>query len=213
MGKVYSFISGKGGVGKSTLCALLASALTELEHKVLIIEADSGMRGMDVLLSVENNITYDLKDALENSEKPENVAVSCPEISKNLFLIAATMDMDYKIDAKKLETLLSLARESYDFVLIDAAGGMSNITKTVSVLSDEAIIVVTPDPISVRDAETASEIVYTAGQTNQKLLINMIRLKHISDNPIINFDGIIDSVGVQLIGLVLYDMSLYTVIG
>ena len=66
MSKVFTVVSGKGGVGKSTFCVNVAISLAEQNKKVLLIDGDAGLRSLDLLLSVDSMVVYDWLDIIEN---------------------------------------------------------------------------------------------------------------------------------------------------
>lgn len=83
MSKIIAVTSGKGGTGKSTVCAGLGYTLAKQGYRTLIIELDFGLRCLDIMFGMENNIKYDLGDVL-NGKKTVLEAVSQVPMANNL---------------------------------------------------------------------------------------------------------------------------------
>ena len=168
MGEVISVISGKGGTGKTTICAGVASCLAAEGKKVLCIDADIGLRNLDIALGMADqpiiaftdviNGHYGISDAAEHEEIP------------NLFLFTAPIrENEELISFPDFENMLRQVRESFDFCFIDSPAGIGTGVRLATRYADRCIMVSTPDPASMRDAERASELLLLDGKEDLHL--------------------------------------------
>ncbi|MEG2295130.1 MAG: AAA family ATPase [Oscillospiraceae bacterium] len=204
MGQVILFTSGKGGVGKTAVSALTGLALARLGKKVLLLEMDSGLRGLDIVLGLEKSIVFDISDVLKAKCEPAK-AIYRSNVQKKLFLMPASNDQLFEPYGNDLIRLTKLLSKYFDYILIDSPAGFGKGFEVSLKVADAAIIVVTPDPICVRDAKVVSDIIFSNGISNTKLIINKVRKKIGKINPIQNLDEIIDITATRLLGVVADD--------
>ncbi len=206
MGKIMLVTSGKGGTGKSTVALNLGISLANEGKKAVIIELDSGLRCLDLMLGVDG-IVYDLGDVL--SGKCEALdAVYDSEHYQNLSLMTAPASVSQKMDAERFKTLCKYLALKFDFVILDTPAGIGPALTLAAGVSSSAVIVTNISPVSVRDAEKAAMIVSDAGVKRLRLVVNKIPLEVSSKTVLPDFDDIIDRVGVQLIALIPEDEAI-----
>ncbi len=197
--KTISFMSGKGGVGKSTLTAAVAQQLAKSGSKTLVLELDIPLRSLDHLFSVVDRVVYDLSDIIDGKRISE-VALA---INENLDYIPSSINPKATIDKDKLQNILIEVDDIYDFCLLDCSAGFDGFICDVASLSNLAAIIVTPDEISLRDGAVLSDYLHyndILDAANHRIIINKADVKR--KNIIGNFDYIIDTIGVQLLGVV-----------
>ena len=175
MSYCYAVASGKGGVGKSTITANLAAALAQDGNRVVIIDADIGLRSQDALLGMENRIVYDLID-LANGDCSMDQAVLESDTIHGLFLLPAAQFARAKaLDPKKLAKIIQSFRTAYDYVLIDCPAGIERgLRNVLNAAVDELILIVTPDDISVRSAERAVQLMESKKLNRPALIVNRL---------------------------------------
>lgn len=199
MPKIISILSSKGGAGKSTVSVCLSRALSDKQNKVLLAELDMGLRGLDIMLAAEDKVVYDIGDVMNGVCSFEQAVVSCDE-SGSLNLLAASADIKNSVSEEGLSKIIESASD-YDFIVFDTPAGYGKSLDLVCSLSDTVLIIVTPDAVCVRDAARLYSVI--AGKCSEAgLIINNVDVKHAGRNSIKNFDGIIDEVGVKLLGVV-----------
>ena len=200
MGEVISVISGKGGTGKTTLCAAVATCMAADGVRVLCIDADIGLRNLDIALGMtEQPIVaftdvihgyYTLDDAAEHPQLP------------NLFLLTAPVrENDTLVDMDGFGRLLEQARKSFDYCLIDAPAGVGTGFRLATRYADRSIVVSTPDPASMRDAGCAADLLSLDGKEDLLLVVNRVAPRLFS-RMALTVDDIMDEVGLPLLGLV-----------
>ena len=155
MGEIVGIISGKGGVGKTTLCARLAAALCASGKKVLCIDGDTGMKNLDLVLGAESRTVFDLDDVLSGRTPFDKAVVRHPDIA-GLYLLSAAHDYRAKIGKEELRALCDEQKQHFDFVMIDAPAGLGDGFAAVVYAAERLIVVATPDVTSIRDAGRAA---------------------------------------------------------
>ncbi len=188
--------SGKGGVGKTSVCVGLGRALSALGFRVMLIDCDC-LRSLDLLTGITEKMVYNFGDVIFGRCDPEQAVyeseglsvVTCPESYDNI----SDFSMTWLV--KKYE-------QSYDYILLDAPAGIDRGLHLAVTVADRAIVVSTPDLVCVRSACTAGKEIEKQGVDNIRLIINRVSKKDIVKGRLLNFDSVIDSVQIQLIGIV-----------
>lgn len=200
MGKVWMIASGKGGVGKSTISAALAISLARHRRRVCVIDADVGLKGIDLMLGMENRTVFDLFDVSLGDAKL-NDALVCHHDYPQLFLLSTSQtEKPDAMTKEQLEKVLKSLRRQFDFVLIDCPAGIGSVVTSAGALADSCILVVTPDDMSIRDAERASSVLFENKQLEMHLAVNRVDEKLIYDALTMQPRQISDALGVPLIG-------------
>ena len=207
MAKTILITSGKGGVGKSTVCTMLGSALARQHCRVLMLETDCGLRNLDLMNGLENQVVYDLGDVLLGRCEPAKAILKCPSC-EGLDLLPAAGSTRFQIPAGTLSRLISGLRDFYDIILIDCPAGFDDIFDAVMDVSDMGLVGGTPNLISVKDGAKAADLLVQGGIKEGRLLINMVPRRWKPTEALPDFDAIIDMVGLQLIGVVPVDMEM-----
>ena len=200
MGNVLSVISGKGGTGKSTFTVNCGAALALSGHKVLAIDTDAGLRSLDLLLHISDQVIYDLADALRGRCPVEKAVLPTPVAGLSVLPAPAT-DEDFSC-MDDLPALCQTLRGQYDFVFLDSPAGLGGWADTAAAVSDLSVLVVTPDPVSVRDADRAAGRVLARGASELRLVINRVQPRLLHQKLEGGLDAVIDATSVQLLGVV-----------
>ena len=204
MAEVIVVTSGKGGVGKTTLTANLGVALAKLGKKVLLIDADIGLRNLDMILGLENRIVYDILDVLEGRATPEKAFVK-DKRGLSLYLLPAnqTKNKDAVDPDKWLDLVEKLKKEAdFDFILIDSPAGIEQGFKIAVSPADKAYIVVNPEVSSVRDADRVIGLLESMDKEDYGIIINRIRWKMVKKGEMLAVEDIVDILKAPLIGIV-----------
>ncbi len=204
MAKVIVVTSGKGGVGKTTLTANIGIALALMDKRVIALDADIGLRNLDMILGLENRIVYDVLDVLEGRASAEKALVR-DKRGKTLWLLPANQTKNKDaIDKKKWLELLKYFKslENYDFVLIDSPAGIEEGFRNAVMPSDTALIVVNPEVSSVRDADRVIGLLESMDKKDYHIIINRINWNQVKKGEMLSVEDIIDILKAPLIGVV-----------
>ena len=125
MGEVISLISGKGGTGKTTLCAALATCLAAQEHRVLCIDGDIGLRNLDIALGMTDQPTISFMDVIQ-CDYPLGSAAVHSQLKNLQLLTAPVRENDELVDIEGFGRMITQAKLEYDYILIDSAAGIGN---------------------------------------------------------------------------------------
>lgn len=199
--------SGKGGVGKTTSTANIAVALAKAGKKVVAVDTDIGLRNLDMVMGLESRVVYNVVDVIEKNCKLSQALVKDKRV-QNLYLLPAsqTRTKDAVIPEQMAE-LCEQMRPDFDFVLLDSPAGIEGGFRNAAIGADEAIVVTTPDPPAVRDADRIIGMLESMGKSPVRLIINRFRLTMVQNNEMLSQDDILDILSIKLLGIVPEDVN------
>lgn len=204
MGSIITVISGKGGVGKSTVSAGLGTALTLLGSKVLLVDCDSRLRCLDLMLSTSQNSAFDLTDVINGEAEVSEAAVAV-DGTFGLYVISAARGNSLSENADTFKQKMKNAAEIFDFIILDSPAGIGGDFEAAVKAADRFLVISTPEPVSIRDAETAAKQAERLGDARARLIINRMEYSLVKKGLYANADNMIDRTEVQLIGIVPQD--------
>ena len=175
MGKSLVITSGKGGVGKSTAAANLALALAEGGRKTVLIDANTGLRSLDVLLGMENRVVYDLSDLMEGVCRLRQALIRHPECEALSLIAASQLREGDSLPEEYLGEIVPALKEQFDWVIVDGASGVGQPFRASLAGADQALVVTLDDAISVRAAERVKALLREAGLPAPWLMVNRLR--------------------------------------
>ena len=200
VGELIAVLSGKGGTGKTSLCAGIATALAEQGLKILCIDCDVGLRNLDISLGLADASALSFREVCSGDYGLEQATVH-PEFPSLRFL-TAPMNCDAEaIDRSAFGDMLRKARETFDYVLLDAPAGIDAGFQLCAFFADRLILVTGSDPASIRDAARTGEVLELMGKESIRLIVNRIHPK-MFDIMGITVDDVMDRVGLPLLGIV-----------
>lgn len=205
MSQVLVITSGKGGTGKTTLCAALSSCLAAMGQKVLAIDCDIGLSNLDISLGMTDCATISFLDVMMENQLLSDAPVH-PLISGLQLLTAPTKTRAGLVDDVIFGRLIEEAAETYDWVLLDAPAGIGFGFELATAYATHAIVVATADPGSIRDAQHTAGLLQDRGIESIHLVVNRVA-RRLLGAVRINVDDIMDTVGLQLLGLVPEDQE------
>ncbi len=202
MGKVIVVTSGKGGVGKTTAVANIGTALASLDQKVALVDADIGLRNLDVVLGLENRIVYDIVDVVEGRAKLKQALIKDKRFP-SLYLLPAAQTRDKEaVSPEDMIGLCNKLREEFDFIIIDSPAGIERGFKNAVTPADMAIIVTTPEVSAVRDADRVIGLLEAMEKEDSKLIVNRVRSKLVDRGDMLSVDDVLEILSIELIGII-----------
>lgn len=202
MGEVIVVTSGKGGVGKTTTTSNIGIGLAMLGKSVVIVDADIGLRNLDVVMGLENRIVYDIVDVVEDNCRIKQALIKDKKFD-HLFLLPAAQTKDKDaIAPEQMKNLSDELKGMFDYVIIDCPAGIEQGFKNAIVGADRALVVTTPEISAVRDADRIIGLLEANGLNSPKLIINRIKQDMVNRGDMMNIDDIIDILAIDLIGVV-----------
>ncbi len=199
-GRAIVVTSGKGGVGKTTTTANLGTALAQRGARVALVDADVGLRNLDIVLGLESRVKYHVLDVLEEKVALDEALVP-DKHSEHLFLLAAaqTREKD-EVDTAKMKDLVHRLCESFDYVLIDCPAGIEMGFKNAVVGADEAIVVCTPEVSAVRDVDRVVGLL--GNGFKPQLIINRLRPQLVKKGKMLSVEDVNGILHLPLLGVI-----------
>jgi septum site-determining protein MinD len=205
--KVITITSGKGGVGKTTATANIGAALASKGQRVACIDADIGLRNLDVVMGLENRIVYDLVDAVEGRCRLNQAMIKDKHIP-DLFLIPSAQTRDKTaVSPSDMVRLCNELRRDLDWIIIDSPAGIERGFKNAIAPADEVIVITNPEVSAVRDADRIIGIVEAEEKGSPKLIINRLNTAMVKQNNMISAEDVVDLLAVHLLGIIPEDKA------
>ena len=199
-GKAIVITSGKGGVGKTTTTANLGTALAQRGAKVALVDADVGLRNLDIVLGLESRVRHHVLDVLEEKVSLDDALVH-DKHSENLCLLAAaqTREKD-EVDTEKMRALIQTLCTKFDYVLIDCPAGIEKGFVNAVVGADEAIVVCTPEVSAVRDVDRVVGLL--GNRFRPQLIINRVRPLLVQKGKMLSVEDVNSILRLPLLGVI-----------
>jgi len=208
MGKIITVTSGKGGTGKTTTAAALASCLAALDNKTLCIDFDAELRNLDIALAMTDFTVMDFSDVASEKLTLSDACSESPMISNLFFLSAPVYEIPEKIDDEAISKMFDKIRSEFDYCIIDTPAGVGRGFKLANKNADMSIVVTTADFPAMRDATRAADTLRELGVKNLRLIVNRVILKNFKQIRI-TVDDIIDTTGVRLLAIIPEDRHVF----
>jgi septum site-determining protein MinD len=202
MARVIVITSGKGGVGKTTTTSNIGAALANFGKRTLLIDADVGLRNLDLLLGLENRIIYTGVDALNNKCRLEQAVIQDKRQPNLFFLPISSNRVEVSISQEQVQTIINDVSPDYDYILVDSPAGIDNGFLIAVECANEAIVVVTPEVPSIRDADRVIGILMSKSITKINLIINRIRPNMVKKDDMMSIEDVTSILGLPLLGVV-----------
>ena len=200
MGEAIAVLSGKGGTGKTSITAGIATALASEGSRVLCIDCDVGLRNLDIPLGLSDMATLSFLEVCQGSYSLEQLTAH-PKFPTLYFLTAPMNRSAEEVDAQAFANLVCAAREKFDYIFLDAPAGVDAGFRLAAVRADRVLLVTGSDPAAVRDAGRTGQVLELMGKDNVRLIVNRINPKLVS-NMDLTVDDVMDNAGLPLIGIV-----------
>ncbi len=202
MGQVIVITSGKGGVGKTTCTANIGAGLALMGKKVCVVDGDMGLRNLDLLLGLENQIGYDIVDIKEEKASVKEALVTSPHI-KNLSLLPTSQTKNKEtMDEATMVRITYQLEEAFDYVLIDSPAGIEGGFRCALAGAHQCIIVVTPEVASIRDADRIAKILFSSGIKNPSIIVNRMRTSLVEKKEMLSIHDIQEILPFDIIGVI-----------
>ena len=175
MGAVTVITSGKGGVGKSTVCAGLGRVLAERRRRVLLIDGDAGLRSLDRMLALDDQVMFDISDVVSGSCEPIRAIYECGV--PGLYLMPAPYREEKVVSPHLMRQLVPILSRYYDHVLIDCPAGLGAGFESAAAAAQRALVVATPDPLCLRGSDKVRLLLTQAGISSQRLVVKFCQIR------------------------------------
>lgn len=194
--------SGKGGVGKSTICANLGVYLSRLGFRVMLLDADIGLNNLDVIIGVERQIIFDVTDVVAGKCRVRQALVQVPNYPSLYLLPSSHTYNSSKITGEHIKNIIDIVDHSFDYILIDCPAGVEAGFHRAVFPATEALVVVTPHLSSIRDADKVVGLLSEYNIESKGLIINRMRGDLLLSGEMINIESIVKALNMPLLGVV-----------
>jgi septum site-determining protein MinD len=204
MGRAIVITSGKGGVGKTTTTANLGTALAQLGYSVVLVDADIGLRNLDVVMGLENRIVFHVVDVLRGKCALQKALIRDRRIENLWLLPASQTDAKDAVTPDEMRELVEELKEMHDFVLIDCPAGIEQGFKNAIAGADEAIVVATPEVSSIRDADRVVGLL-AAADVPARLAVNRISQQLVKRGDMLSQADVYEILALEMLGAIPLD--------
>jgi septum site-determining protein MinD len=202
MSRVIVVTSGKGGVGKTTVTANLGSAIAKLGKKVALVDADFGLRNLDLLLGLENRVVYTAIEAIAGDCRLEQALVKDKRQTNLVLLPAAQNRNKESITPNQMRQLISKLTPQFDYIMVDCPAGIEMGFRNAIAAAQEALVVTTPEVTAVRDADRVIGLLEAYGVKKARLIINRLKPDMIQMNEMMSVEDVLEILAIPLIGII-----------
>ena len=205
MGELFAVLSGKGGTGKTSVCAGIATALAMEGKRVLCVDCDIGLRNLDISLGMYDSGALSFRDVSEGGYALSQAAVH-PQYPTLSFLTAPMNCGAEEIDPRAFADMLQTARCGFDYIFLDAPAGVDAGFRLAAQPADRCIVVTGAGPAAVRDASRVGDLLELMGKSRTRLVVNRVDRDMLSTVRL-TIDDVMDTAGLPLLGVVLEDAN------
>lgn len=202
MGKAIVVTSGKGGVGKTTTTANIGAGLAALGQRVALVDADIGLRNLDLFMGLENRVVYHLVDVIEGRANWKKAIIRDKRLDNLVLLPSAQVRDKDSVTPRQMKQLIDELKQEFDFVLLDCPAGIERGFKNAVAGADQAIVVVNPEVSSVRDADRVIGLLEAEQIEGVQLVVNRLKPSMVKRGEMLAIKDIVDLLAIDLLGIV-----------
>lgn len=202
MSRIIVVTSGKGGVGKTTVTSNLGMAIARLGRRVALVDADFGLRNLDLLLGLENRVVYTAIDVLAGQCRLDQALVKDKRQEGLVLLPAAQSRTKESISPGHMKKLVAALAEKYDYVIIDSPAGIEMGFQNAIAAAKEALIVTTPEIAAVRDADRVVGLLEAHSLKRIHLIVNRLKPRMVQADQMMSVQDVQEILAIPLIGVI-----------
>lgn len=206
--KVITITSGKGGVGKTTATANLSAALALSGQRVVAVDADIGLRNLDVVMGLENRIVYDIVDVTEGYCRLRQALIKDKRVSELYLLPAAQTRDKTAVSPEDMVEVCNQMRDDFDYILIDSPAGIEQGFRNAIAPADKVLIVTTPEVAAVRDADRIIGLIEAEEKGPASLIINRLKPEMVRYGNMLTTEDVVEVLAIDLIGIIPEDKAI-----
>lgn len=210
MSKVIVITSGKGGVGKTTSSAAIATGLALKGHKTVVIDFDIGLRNLDLIMGCERRVVYDFVNLINGESNLSQTLIKDKKV-EGLYILPASQTRDKDALTKEgVGKVIEQLREQFEFIICDSPAGIEAGAMMALYFADEAIVTTNPEVSSVRDSDRILGILQSKSlraeeglePIKEHLLITRYNPKRVDEGEMLSVEDIHDILALKLLGVI-----------
>jgi septum site-determining protein MinD len=202
MSRIIVITSGKGGVGKTTVTANLGMAIARMGRQVALVDADFGLRNLDLLLGLENRVVYTALDVLAGQCRLEQALVKDKRQERVVLLPAAQSRTKEAVSPDQMKKLVGALAQKYEYILVDCPAGIEMGFQNAIAAAKEALIVTTPEIAAVRDADRVVGLLEAQGIKRIHLIVNRLKPAMVQAEQMMSVQDVQEILAIPLIGVI-----------
>ncbi|MCE0491454.1 septum site-determining protein MinD [Pantoea sp. Mb-10] len=216
MARIIVVTSGKGGVGKTTSSAAIATGLAQKGKKTVVIDFDIGLRNLDLIMGCERRVVYDFVNVIQG-DASLNQALIRDKRTEQLYILPAsqTRDKDALTREGVEKVLNDLAAMEFDFIVCDSPAGIETGALMALYFADEAIITTNPEVSSVRDSDRILGIISSKSRraengqdpVKEHLLLTRYNPGRVTRGDMLSMEDVLEILRIPLVGVIPEDQS------
>lgn len=208
MARKIVITSGKGGVGKTTICARLGMKLASLGFRVVLLDMDIGLNNLDVVMGLEQKIDFDILDVIMGNCRLKQALVQDEKYPSLYILASMHASEEAYITKQQVQGVVDTLAETFDYIIFDCPAGVDDGFRRAVASATEAIVVVTPHISSVRDADKVLSILSGYDLLGKYVIINRVRGDFEATMETLSVEEIVRFLKTKLLGVVPEDDSI-----
>lgn len=208
MGKVIVVASGKGGTGKTMVCANLGATLALEGHKVAVVDMDMGLRNLDLYLGLESNVVYDVNDVMNGVCRIKQALIKDKSFPGLYLMAASPKKPDGEITPLHMKVLCSRLSQRFDYIIVDAPAGIDDGLAIAAGGADMALIVTAPNYASARDGEMVRLVLKELGIEKTAMVINKLNMEFIRKGFAPEVSDLVRGFSRELLGVIQEDENI-----
>lgn len=205
MGSCIGITSGKGGVGKSSVCIGLGIALARKGYKVCLVDMDLGLKNLDVMMGLENRVFYDILDIAQGKCSLAQAIVSAKNQDRLKLLPACKSVHVHMLKQEMMTEVIDELKEMFDYILLDTPAGIETGFLYTCALADSFIVVSTLDMTALQDADRIIGLLMKENVHQIKCVLNRLNLRYIDKGISVQLTNALEWLCVECIGIVYED--------
>lgn len=202
MKRIIMFASGKGGVGKSSLSSALAFSMARRGLRTLLVDADFGLRSLDLMLGMQDSVLFELSDCLRRRCSLQDALVPHPELPTLKLLVGGQQARPKDFQVRDLAKMLKTLSPSFDVILVDGPAGLGRGIKLFYDIAKAWVLVATPDSVCLRAAEKTAQQLMQQGAERPWLLINRQDAKLLKRGELSQAEDLALALDLPLLGVI-----------
>ena len=213
MSQAWMVVSGKGGVGKSTITAALCVALARRQLLTVAVDTDTGLRSLDMLLGLQNRIVFDMIDVANKECKLKYALVQYVQAPALSLLPASQLGTSGDMNAELMGKIVRKLKKRFSYVLLDAPAGLERGVMNTLVNTDHTLLIVTPDDVSIRDAERVISVLEAHHKPRPLLIVNRVVPEMVQSGDMYSPQTVANTLDIPLLGYVPEDRAVLYALG
>jgi len=209
MSRIFLVASGKGGVGKTIFTSNIGATLADRGVKVALVDMNVGLRNLDIYMGLENKVIFDVADVTSGLVTLKRAMIRDKRF-QSLYMLATTQKKEkFKASSYDMRNLYKYLKENFDFSIIDGPAGIGADLTLAATDVDAAVVITTPEYVSLRDADMVEQTLRKRGLANRVYVVNKFHKDFMSSGVLPTVEVITSTMKIPLLGVIQHDDNIH----